>query len=314
MLQIRLRAQQRLERGIAPGLLVRVAARAYASLVRVERPLRCDVPTLCVGGATLGGSGKTPLAIAAARALAERGHRVALVGHAYRAQPGRARFVAPGDDVRLVGDEALEAARELADTTVRVVVAPSRQLAVDLATSASGGVDVLVLDGPLQLTPKRARLSWLAVDEQAPWGSGDCPPAGDLRAPKAALVASADRVVPVRGASRGAWEGARLVPWSSLRALRVGLVTSVARPQRVLSLLGRHGIEPRAVLLGPDHGPLPLPGRHHRVESWLTTGKDWGLLQRGVRVSRIDYHLRLPSGLLAELHEAFPLCDTPSRF
>jgi tetraacyldisaccharide-1-P 4'-kinase len=307
----RLHLQRRLERGIPPGPWAQAAARLYASLVRVERPLRVTAPTLCIGGATLGGSGKTPLAIAAARALSDGGRRVVLVGHAYRARPSRARFVEPDDAVELVGDEALEAARELADTPARVVVAPTRQLAVDFAELAA---DVLVLDGPLQLTPRRAQLSWLAVDERRPWGSGACPPAGDLRAPRDSLVEAADAIVPVGALSRGVWAGGSLLGWGALRQRRLGLVTSVARPQRVVALLKRHGCPPARVLFGPDHGPLPpFANLEGEVDLWVTTGKDWALL-RGAQAARIDYHLRLPPERLEELEAAFPPCPTASRF
>src|SRR5260221_5377530 len=92
-------------------------ASAYGAISRrgVCRPLDIPdrVPMIGVGGATLGGSGKTPVAIAIARALAARGERVALVGHAYRARPHCARVVAISDDVREVGDEALLASQEL---------------------------------------------------------------------------------------------------------------------------------------------------------------------------------------------------------
>src|SRR5271155_2411411 len=80
------------------------------------------VRVVAVGGATLGGSGKTPLAIACARELARQGARVAFVGHAYRARPGRARVVLPSDALDEVGDEALVAALELAGEGVAVGV------------------------------------------------------------------------------------------------------------------------------------------------------------------------------------------------
>ncbi len=307
---VRARLQERLERGVAPGRLERVAARAWASLVRVERPLRVEVPTLCVGGATLGGSGKTPLALAATKALASLGHRVALVGHAYRARPERARVVESDDEVSLVGDEALECARELRGAAP-VVVATSRQRAVDFAQRIA---DVLVLDGPLQLRPTRATLSWLAVDEEAPWGSGACPPAGDLRAPKEDLLASTDHVVPVRGEGLGVWEGERLVSWSELHDVRLGLVTAIARAGRVTSWLGRRGITPARVLRGPDHGPPPIPD-DPTIALWLTTGKDWPRVERSaLRKARIDYYLRLPVARIQELIAFFPLCYTPRRF
>jgi tetraacyldisaccharide-1-P 4'-kinase len=69
------------------------------------RPVRVPegVRTVTVGGPTLGGSGKTRVAISIARTLASRGENVVLVGHAYRARPGRARFVSPQEDRKSVG-------------------------------------------------------------------------------------------------------------------------------------------------------------------------------------------------------------------
>src|SRR5580693_1181686 len=126
---------RRLERGEPTGRLANMASRAWASTVRIERPLRwrSGVTVIVVGGSTLGGSGKTPLAVACAQVLRRAGRRVALVGHAYRAHPGTARFVSPEDDVRSVGDEALECATRLSADGVPVVVAETRQAALDLA-------------------------------------------------------------------------------------------------------------------------------------------------------------------------------------
>jgi tetraacyldisaccharide 4'-kinase len=140
-----------------------------------------------IGGATLGGSGKTPLAIACARELARAGERVALVGHAYRASPGVARVVAPDDTLRAVGDEALVAARELRhDRGAVVVVGPSREAAIAHAATLA---DVLVLDGVTQTVPRRLDLALLAVDPDEPWGrAAATPPRGDLRAPIATLL------------------------------------------------------------------------------------------------------------------------------
>ncbi|HSQ61692.1 MAG TPA: hypothetical protein VLM85_00700, partial [Polyangiaceae bacterium] len=136
-------------------------------------------------------------------------------------------------------------------------------------------------------------------------GSGACPPAGDLRAPKASLLAATNAVVPVRGQSRGAWDAETLLGWEGLKELRIGLVTSVARPHRVVALLRRNGVEPARVVFGPDHGPLPPFGADREIDLWLTTGKDWALLGC-VRAARIDYHLRLPPERLAQLEAGFP--------
>lgn len=249
-----------------------------------------------VGGATLGGSGKTPLAIALARAMARRGRRVVLVGHAYRAKPGRARIVRPDDDVRAVGDEALVAARALADTQAEVVVAERRADAVRFAAEHAS---LLILDGPLQAKPQRAFRALLAVDSARPWGSGRCPPLGDLRADPAALVAACDAVVAVGRHPPGpelfhrpvvhwplvieefvAPSGERLPP-SAFRHLRVGLLLGIARPERFESELRDEGIVPVCTLRFADHDvpserllrKTAMLAKKERLDAWIATEK-----------------------------------------
>jgi tetraacyldisaccharide 4'-kinase len=188
-----------LEEGRHDGALVRTCARAWARVAgrTVVRSLEipAGVRVVAVGGATLGGSGKTPLAIACAGELAAAGARVALVGHAYRARPGRARVVAADDPLGEVGDEAIVAARALTSAGVRVVVAPTRSAAI---ATASRGADVIVLDGVAQTAPVRAALALLAVDAVEPWGhAGAVAPRGDLRAPRHALLDACDGVVSI---------------------------------------------------------------------------------------------------------------------
>jgi len=259
---------------------------------------------VAIGGSTLGGSGKTPLAIACAAELARAGARCVLVGHAYRADPRRARFVAPDDRLDEVGDEALLAARALAPLgprAARVVVAPSRAEAIALSASAA---DVLVLDGIAQLSPARATLALLSVDAAEPWGrSRALPPFGSLRAPISKLIAACDAIVPVawphdgpgfealddvgrpmwpaRVESRGAWDDRGvLLTWEAMRSLRVGLLVALGRPERLLRGLGRRGVFPRAVVRCRDHGPF---GRGPQfaarravargIDVWLATPK-----------------------------------------
>jgi tetraacyldisaccharide 4'-kinase len=312
-----------------PGLRALERAWALASGRGVVRRLRWPegVRVVAVGGATLGGSGKTPLAIACAAELASRGARVALVGHAYRASPGRARLVDRGDRLSEVGDEALVAARQLAGMA-RVVVAPSRAAAIALAAQVA---DVLVLDGVAQTTPVRAALALLAVDAAEPWGHARAlPPRGDLRAPVRSLLDAADRVVAlgdeldgasappegaahVRVGSPGVRVGEELLAWDAVRPLRVGLVCALARPERILVALARRGVEPVAVIRGPDHGPIRWPGRARTragaavdapfdagVDLWLATPK-CALHARGLPFSApigvLEQSLSLPGSL-----------------
>ena len=241
------------ERG--PGRWERWRAFAPSTLARALRlPATCRV--IGVGGATLGGSGRTPVALAIVEALVARGHSVALVGHAYGARPRRPRVVRAGDALDEVGDEAAIAAEVLA-TRAPVVVAPDRQSALDLA---AGLASIVVFDRLSQARPDRLHAGVLALDHAAPWGSGRLFPLGDLGHPRAHLREAADLVVTVDGdeAPTALWleDGGGRRPVDELSHLAFGLVTSAARPERIVRRLAVAGACPRVHVERGDHRPL----------------------------------------------------------
>lgn len=275
---LRAAVARRLEDGAWRGPGTRAIARVHEALARrtLARPLALPegVPVIAVGGATLGGSGKTRVAAACVRALALRGIApIALVGHAYRASPERARVVSPDDALEEVGDEALALARRFAaelDGRAFVVVAPSRQAAVDHAVAR--GAQAIVVDGALATRPRPPALAILALDRERPWGAGELAPRGDLRAPRDALVAAAGATVTV-DAAPSADDAARL------RGVRFGLFTALARPDRLVSGLRRAGLEPVSRIAAPDHGPATagvlraFDAAQRTVDVWVATPK-----------------------------------------
>lgn len=251
-----------------------------------------------VGGATLGGSGKTPLVVDIARRLSTAGVSAAVVGSSYRTRVGIARVVMPDDLPACVGDEAVMMRSALAPFGVPVIAGPARQPAVDLAASLARCV---IVDGLLQTRPERLALSVLALDAAAPWGAGRCPPAGDLRAAPDVLLAACDCVLlgvdetsrPVRSVSEGRFDGRPALVWrrwldracsacgppvqlSELTGRRAGLLTTVARPDRLQRQLAGAGIRIVEHRRFADHaspsalrtGPRPVG-----VDLWLTTAK-----------------------------------------
>ncbi len=299
---------KRLEQGSAPRGPVATYVHRWAERrwsAALCRPLEVPdgVCAIGVGGATLGGSGKTPLAIALCAALAARGHRVALVGHAYGASPGAPRIVTPAHDVREVGDEALEAADALAAHAL-VVVARSRSAATAFAAARA---KVLVFDGLLQTRPQRLARSLLALDADAPWGAGCVPPFGDLRASPDALWEASDAVALLRderaprcmppgalhnGPRPSAQLGWRLHEASDrasgrtwrleeIAPMRCGVLLGLARPDRILRALARRDVTPVCTVTWADHRladetvlrRADREARRHRVQVWLTTAK-----------------------------------------
>ncbi len=295
VVQVRATLARWLEQGPGASPLLSSGARALAAVHApfasrgVARPL--DIPAreprlfvVAVGGATLGGSGKTRVALACVRELAASGANVVLIGHAYGARRGLlgARVVSPDDSLDEVGDEALACARELAAiTAARVVVGGTRQAAIDYAARLRPHVDVVVIDGPLQLAPQRASLSLLAVDAREPWGAGDVAPAGDLRAPREALLAHTDHVVTVDATPRNVHlDGATLsldVFANTSKGSRIGLFTAIARPGRLTKALVAAGVSPHVFVRAADHGPMTARLCRELdaapVDLWLATAK-----------------------------------------
>jgi tetraacyldisaccharide 4'-kinase len=316
-------------------------SRAWANLARASRPvvLPRGVAVVGVGGATLGGSYKTPLVLALARALNERGERVAVVGHGYgsrwRSRHSVPGCVGPGDSALSVGDDALWLYRELSRLGVPVIVGGSRSAALFFAGTLAPRV---IVDGLLQAEPERLALSVLALSADRPWGAGRCPPAGDLRASRAALLEATDVVTRVSsGALPGGpgHEGERQfspflsagsrpvvdvgsellgamdsdgqsVPLTLVAGRRVGVVLAVARPDRVLASLASLGIVPVQIRLFRDHAaPRPrllLPsGGASRPEVWLTTSKcatKLGAAYEGAPVLVLAHRLTLPQAFV----------------
>lgn len=312
----------------------------------VVRRIACPpgLRVIAIGGATLGGSGKTPLAIACALELASAGVRTTVVGHGYRGRLERAKIVSPFDSVHIVGDEALLAARAL-DGCARVVVAPSRAAAVGFAARDS---DVLVLDGVSQTVPERANLALLAVDATQPWGRTEAlPPCGDLRAPISTLLGACDAVValadpnfPVRVPlaesrrvwpawieSSGAWlsparpldSSGRFLSWDELATHRVGVVAALARPDRLVRWLVRRGVRPCAIVRAPDHGPFG-PGFARacrtaaagKVDIWVATQKcalHAAAAALGAPLAVMEHGLALHPELRARVRRVAPCLD-----
>ena len=73
---------------------------------------RVGVPVICVGNFTLGGSGKTPAAIAIAKMLQDAGERVFCLSRGYGGSvAGPKQVDAHADHAAQVGDESLLLAR-----------------------------------------------------------------------------------------------------------------------------------------------------------------------------------------------------------
>lgn len=318
-----------LERGALASPSAVALSALWQKIADPIRPVR--LPTAAaivgVGGATLGGAGKTPVVLELARALSGDAISVAVAVSAYRGKLGRARRIEPNDDVNEVGDEALWLARALAPHGVPVFGGRRRDELLELAATHSS---LVVADALLQTRPERLALSVLVLDGEAPWGARRCPPAGDLRAARQRLLEATDVVVVIdRTDTRSTdpavehehvlYARARLagittlrgecVPLSALGSAELGIALAIARPERVLGSLATAGVRLCRTELAADHGrPLQRVGTAQRgepaLDAWLTTPKCATKLDErsiGAPVWVLDHRVELPRPLLGRV-------------
>src|SRR5260221_8840478 len=159
-------------------LLLSPLGRVYGASVAWKaahrQSYRPKAKVLCVGGLTAGGSGKTPVAIAMAKAIAARGRKPIFLTRGYGGGlSGPVLVDANRHTVSDVGDEALLLLR-----TAPVVLARDR--AEGAALADAGGFDVIVMDDGHQNFQLAKDVSLVVFDTQAPFRNGRMLPAGPL--------------------------------------------------------------------------------------------------------------------------------------
>ncbi|TJZ75542.1 tetraacyldisaccharide 4'-kinase [Chitiniphilus eburneus] len=163
-----------------------VAARRRARYLRgtVAR-VRLPVPVVVIGNISVGGTGKTPLTIWLARALAARGWRPGIVSRGYGGAAVAPQAVSPDSNPALVGDEPLLLARA---TGVPVFVCRHRAEAGRALLAAYPEVNVILCDDGLQHLALARDLELCVIDGARGVGNGALLPAGPLREPVSRLA------------------------------------------------------------------------------------------------------------------------------
>jgi tetraacyldisaccharide 4'-kinase len=257
----------------------------------VLRAHRLPVPVIVVGNITVGGSGKTPLAAALTRSLAERGWHPGIVsrGHGRVTTRSPPMMVAPDADAGEVGDEPLLLAR----TGIPVAVATDRVAAARALLATHPDCNVIVADDGLQHYQLARDFEIVVVDAARGLGNGWRLPAGPLREPAArldevdAIVALVTPGEDAPWTAPNAWrmtlagdtfrrvaDPAQTQPASAFTGSSVHAVAGIGNPERFFSQLRSL----RIVATGhafPDHhrfveGDIALPG----ARAILMTEKD----------------------------------------
>lgn len=156
-------------------------------------PRSVDAPVLCIGNFTLGGTGKTPLAIAFAAAAKKRKLKPGIVSRGFggaraRQRDGLHKVDIKRDRAREVGDEPLLLAEH-----APVIIGVNRFAAAEKLLAE--GVNFIIMDDGFQSRRLHFDYALLAADAERGLGNGKIFPAGPLRAPLPVQMAYADGVV-----------------------------------------------------------------------------------------------------------------------
>ncbi len=151
----------------------KVAGRRMRTAKRASIP----VPVICIGNFTVGGAGKTPTAIAIARAAFARGMKPGFLSRGYGGTLDVTTLVeAQHHRAADVGDEPLLLAREAVTVISRKRVEGAHRLVKE-------GVDLIIMDDGFQSARLTLDYALVVIDTVRGIGNGHLVPGGPVRAP-----------------------------------------------------------------------------------------------------------------------------------
>ena len=151
----------------------KVAGRRMQTATRASVP----VPVLCIGNFTVGGAGKTPTAIAIARAALDKDLKPGFLSRGYGGTLDVTTLVDLDQHRSVdVGDEPLLLAREATTVISRKRVEGAHRLVAE-------GVNLIIMDDGFQSARLTLDYALVVIDTQRGIGNGHLVPGGPVRAP-----------------------------------------------------------------------------------------------------------------------------------
>jgi tetraacyldisaccharide 4'-kinase len=308
-------------RGIVSTLLLPLAW-VYRGLLALNLALRrsgllatrrLPVPVIVIGNFTVGGAGKTPLALWLVERLREGGRAPGIVSRGYGGSAHGPLEVDADSDPALSGDEPVLLA---ASASCPVWVGRDRYRAGLALLAAHPQTDVIVLDDGLQHRSLARDIEIVVHDERGE-GNGRLLPAGPLRErprPVDARVCNAEGCPPGEFAMRlepaglvGLHDG-EPVAVQALLGRKTQAAAGIGNPDRFFASLRAMGLAPRTRALPDHHRWRPADLDPSAGEVLIVTAKDAVKLRRlqpvpGLQVIVLEVRACVDDALAARVLE-----------
>lgn len=137
-----------------------------------------DIPIICVGNITVGGTGKTPMTEFLVQMLSEN-YNVAILSRGYKRKTKGFLLATPTTSFKRIGDEPKQL--KLKFPTIPVAVCEKRSVGIKLLRQAHPEVNLIVLDDAFQHRYVEAWVNIVLMDYNCPVYEDRLLPAGRLR-------------------------------------------------------------------------------------------------------------------------------------
>ncbi|MFM9848599.1 MAG: tetraacyldisaccharide 4'-kinase [Hyphomicrobiaceae bacterium] len=256
---------------------------------------RSRLPVVCIGNFTVGGTGKTPLAVQVAAELQRLGRKTIFLTRGYGGRRAGPHWVDQAADTAAdVGDEPLLLARQ-----APTLVSRDRAAGAKAIETGDRPADVIIMDDGMQNPSLAKDLSLAVVDGRRGIGNGRVIPAGPLRAPLDFQFGLADAIVVNEPQDAGStatadWLRQRFPgpvltasvqptePVAWLENADVVAFAGTGAPQRFFDLLRRFGANVVQAVSFPDHHSFGEADARRLMDrasaasaTLITTEKDW---------------------------------------
>lgn len=222
--------------------------------IKLKKPQKAEIPVICIGNITAGGTGKTPVSISVAKMLTTDIYHPIFVTRGYGGKLQNVLVNNKKHTAQDVGDEPLLLAEQ-----APVVVNADRYAGAQLAIKE--GADVIIMDDGFQNPGLYKNLSFLVFDGHFGIGNGKIIPAGPLRETFENGIKRADALIILGKDKHNLAERTKLPVFyghtetaqTALNQENVVAFAGIGQPQKFYHTLSQQGFNVIETFDFPDH-------------------------------------------------------------